>query len=417
MISSSLVTVYSKEECIFCELTKKYLKAREIDHVIIDDKNYDKNELIKKTGSRSFPQVFVKEKYIGGYEDLKKLNIYKATDHRLKEISGEVIEPMTVEDTEYDRFILFDGKKEKEFNDIYLLYKKELAAFWTVEEIDTADDMVHLGNSSDGEIHFLKMILCFFASLDEVVMENIGVNFMDEFKNPIVRLHLATQNFMESIHSETYSMLIQTYIKDSSERMNVMKAAQTVPIINKKIRWVENWMNPSSTSLAERILGMVILEGVQFAGAFCAIYYFKKQGKFPGLCFANSLIARDETLHADGGVMLYHHLDYKLDEIRVHEMMRDAVEIEKEFTNEALPVKMIGMNEDEMNKYIEFVADFWLKRLGYSKIYESSNPFPWMELQGNENKSNFFENRVTEYAKAGILVEEEDNQFTMEADF
>ena len=248
-------------------------------------------------------------------------------------------------------------------------------------------------------------------------MENIGVNFMDEFKNPIVRLHLATQNFMESIHSETYSMLIQTYIKDSSERMNVMKAAQTVPIINKKIRWVENWMNPSSTSLAERILGMVILEGVQFAGAFCAIYYFKKQGKFPGLCFANSLIARDETLHADGGVMLYHHLDYKLDEIRVHEMMRDAVEIEKEFTNEALPVKMIGMNEDEMNKYIEFVADFWLKRLGYSKIYESSNPFPWMELQGNENKSNFFENRVTEYAKAGILVEEEDNQFTMEAEF
>ena len=417
MFSKYLVTVYSKDECIFCELTKKYLQARGIDHIIIDDKNYEKKELINKTGSRSFPQIFVKEKYIGGYEDLKKLHIYKSTDHRLKEISGEVIEPMAIEDTEYDRFILFDGKKEKEFNDIYLLYKKELAAFWTVEEIDTADDMVHLENSSDGEIHFLKMILCFFASLDEVVMENIGVNFMDEFKNPIVRLHLATQNFMESIHAETYSMLIQTYIKDPHERLSVMKAAQTVPIINKKIRWVENWMNPINTSLAERILGMVILEGVQFAGAFCAIYYFKKKGKFPGLCFANSLIARDETLHADGGVMLYHHLDHKLDESRVHEMMRESVEIEKEFTNEALPVKMIGMNEDEMNKYIEFVADFWLKRLGYSKIYETSNPFPWMELQGNENKSNFFENRVTEYAKAGILVEEEDNQFTMEADF
>ena len=201
MFSEHLVTVYSKDECIFCELTKKYLQARGIDHIIIENKNYENKELIKKTGSRSFPQIFVKEKYIGGYEDLKKLHIYKSTDHRIKEISGEVIEPMAIEDTEYDRFILFDGKKEKEFNDIYLLYKKELAAFWTVEEIDTADDMVHLGNSSEGEIHFLKMILCFFASLDEVVMENIGVNFMDEFKNPIVRLHLATQNFMESIHA------------------------------------------------------------------------------------------------------------------------------------------------------------------------------------------------------------------------
>lgn len=417
MEMKNLVTVFSKNECVFCDLTCQYLKNNSIPHEIVEDGQYNRDDLMTKTESRKFPQVFVKEQYIGGYEDLKKLNLKKVTDHRLKEITGEVVEPMTIEAKEFDRFILFDGQKEKEFNDIYMLYKKQLACFWTVEEIDCSDDLVHLEKSSEGELHFLKMILCFFASLDEVVTENIGVNFIEEFKNPIIRLHFATQNFFEQIHAETYSILISTYIKDPSERLRIMKAAQTVPIINKKIKWVETWMNPKYTSLAERILSMVILEGVQFSGAFCAIFYFKKQGKFPGLCFSNSLISRDESCHALGGCILYEHLEHKLPEERVHEMMNDAVLIEKEFIKEALPVKLIGMNENEMATYIEFVADHWLSKLGYSKLYKSNNPFPWMELLGNDSKGNFFEVKISEYAKAGVLVEEDDNEFTIGADF
>jgi len=414
---TTLVTVYSKNECFFCDLTKKYLEARDIDFKTIEEGEYEKNELMLKTGSRSFPQVFVREKYIGGYEDLKKLHLYKATEHRIKEISGEVIEPMTIEETEFDRFILFDGEKEKEFNDIYMLYKKEIASFWSSEELDTSDDLVHLESISEGELHFLKLILCFFASLDEVVMENIGVNFMDEFKNPIVRLHFATQNFMESIHAETYSILIQTYIRDSTERKKIMKAAQTMPIINKKIKYVTSCMDPTHTSLAERILSMVALEGIQFSGAFAAIYFFKKQGKFPGLCFSNSLIARDEGLHAEGGVMLYNHLKHKLSEERVHEIIGGAVSVEKEFMKEALPVRLIGMNEESMSTYIEFVADFWLGKLGYSKIYHSDNPFSFMELQGIEGKTNMFEGRVTEYSKANVLVDENGDDFDNNCEF
>jgi len=416
-MSKELVTVYSKNYCFFCELAENYLKIKDIEYKIIKDGEYDKDELMSKTGCKTFPQIFVKDSFIGGYENLKMLHLNKVTDHRLKEITGDVVEPMTIEEKEYDRFILFDGKKEKEFNDIYMLYKKQLACFWTVEEIDCSDDLVHLEKASDGELHFLKMILCFFASLDEVVTENIGVNFIEEFKNPIIRLHFATQNFFEQIHAETYSILIQTYIKDPEERLRIMKASQTVPIINKKIKWVETWMNPSHTSLAERILSMVILEGVQFSGAFCAIFYFKKQGKFPGLCFSNSLISRDESCHAMGGCMLYEHLKHKLPEERVHEMMEEAVSIEKEFIRESLPVRLIGMNEEEMSTYIEFVADYWLSELGYSKLYKSKNPFSFMELLGNESKGNFFEVRISEYAKAGVLVEEDENDFTMEAEF
>ena len=324
---------------------------------------------------------------------------------------------MTIEEKEFDRFILFDGKKELEYTDVLTLYKKEVSSFWTVEEVDLNGDLIYWDKSTPDEQHFIKLVLCFFASLDEVVMENIGINFIEEIKNPIVRLHFAAQNFFESIHSEMYSLLIQNYVKDPKEKKRIMKSAQTMPIINKKIKWVTKWMDPRTTSLAERLVSFLALEGIQFSGAFCAIYFFKKMGKYPGLCFANSLIARDETLHAEGGVMLYKHLRHKLEESRVHGIIKGAVDIEKEFISEALPVRLIGMNNQSMSEYIEFVADFWTEKLGYSKIYGTTNPFPWMEMQGLEGKTNFFEGRVTEYSKAGVMVDENEKGFDLDTDF
>lgn len=417
-----IVTVFTKDDCIFCDLVKNYLNGKKIDFILKSDGEYDRTLLMEHSGSRSFPQIFIgvkgeDKKFIGGYDDVRNLGLHNVTYHRLLEITGDVIEPMTIEEKEFDRFILFDGQKELEYTDVFTLYKKELSSFWTVEEVDLNGDLVHWDKSTSDEQHFIKLILCFFASLDEVVMENIGINFTQEIKNPIVLLHFAAQNLFESIHSEMYSILIQTYVKDPVEKKKIMKAAQTMPIINKKIKWVTKWMDPKTTSLAERLVSFLALEGIQFSGAFCAIYFFKKMGKFPGLCFANSLIARDETLHAEGGVMLYKHLKHKLGQERINEIIRGAVDIEKEFIKEALPVRLIGMNEESMSEYIEFVADFWTDKLGYSKIYNTKNPYPWMEMQGLEGKTNFFEGRVTEYSKAGVMVDEEEQGFNLDTEF
>lgn len=411
------ISVFTKNGCVFCDLVKNYLNKNNIKFTLFLDEEYDRDEIMNKSGSRSFPQIFVGDNFIGGYDSVRKLGLNNVTSHRLKEISGEVVEPMTIEEKEFDRFILFDGQKELEYTDVLTLYKKEVSSFWTVEEVDLNGDLIYWDKSTPDEQHFIKLVLCFFASLDEVVMENIGINFIEEIKNPIVRLHFATQNFFESIHSEMYSLLIQNYVKDPKEKKRIMKSAQTMPIINKKIKWVTKWMDPRTTSLAERLVSFLALEGIQFSGAFCAIYFFKKMGKYPGLCFANSLIARDETLHAEGGVMLYKHLRHKLEESRVHGIIKGAVDIEKEFISEALPVRLIGMNNQSMSEYIEFVADFWTEKLGYSKIYGTTNPFPWMEMQGLEGKTNFFEGRVTEYSKAGVMVDENEKGFDLDTDF
>ena len=411
------VTVYTKPDCVFCGLVQNYLTGKKIPFVVKGDGEFDREDLMKQTGSRTFPQVFVGKKHVGGYDGIRKCRLDEATAHRILEISGEVVEPMTVEDEEFDRFILFDGQKEVEFEDILSLYKMEVSSFWTVEEVDLNGDIVHWEKSTDDEKHFVKMILAFFASLDEVVMENIGINFGDEIKNPIVRSHFTTQAFFETVHAEMYSILIQTYVKDPMEKKRILKSAQTLPVINKKIKWVTEWMDPGTTSLAERLVAFLALEGIQFSAAFCAIYWLKSQGRYPGLCFANSLISRDESLHAKGSVLLYNHLKHKLSEERVHEIIRSAVDIEKEFIKDALPIRLIGMNEDTMSIYLEYVADFWLQKLGYSNIYNSKNPYPWMQMLGMEGKSNFFELRVGEYSKAGVMVDEEEQSFTLDAAF
>ncbi|ACH46846.1 putative ribonucleotide reductase small subunit [Feldmannia species virus] len=341
----------------------------------------------------------------------------KVTEHRFRELSGEVREPMCHEDSEFDRFILFNQKSEFEYADVYALYKKEIACFWTVEEMDLSEDVECWDKSSSDEQHFIIHILAFFASLDQIVMENVSVNFGDEIVIPQVRSHFAIQNAIESIHGEAYSILIQTYVKNSQQQSKILRSVQEMPIIRKKAQWVTSWMDPETCSLAERLVAFTCVEGVQFSGAFCAIYWLKKQGRFRGLCFANSLIARDEGLHAEGSVMIYNHLKHRLPVAVVHDIFGQATTIEKEFIREALPVSLIGINAGTMSTYIEYISDFWLEKLGYPKLFNSKNPFEWMTMIGMEGKSNFFEGRVAEYSKAGSMTSEADRKFTTDAAF
>ena len=413
----SEVTLYSKDDCVYCDFAKNYLTRKNIDFSYVDTTDSSRKTLVETTGSKSFPQIFVGEKFIGGYEELKNLKLDEVTDHRLKEISGEVSETMCSEGSDFDRFILFNGSTEFEYDDVYNLYKKEIACFWTVEEMDLSSDLKCWEDSSEDERHFIKMVLAFFASLDQIVMENVSINFGEEIVIPQIRSHFAMQNAIESIHGEAYAVLIQTYIKDPIEQRRVLRSIQSMPIINKKAKWVTKWMDSKTASLAERLIAFTCIEGIQFSGAFCAIYWLKKQGRFKGLCFANSLIARDEGLHAEGSVMIYKHLLHKLEKSRVHDIFNDAVTMELEFIRDALPVSLIGINQSTMSTYIEYIADFWLEKLGYDKLFGSKNPFEWMQMIGLEGKSNFFEGRVAEYSKAGAMVDAEDQLFTVDADF
>lgn len=403
---------------MFCDMAKSYLSKRGINFTVnVLEVGEERDALMERTGSKSFPQIFVGDKFIGGYENMKSLRLDEVTAFRMKEISGEVDEEMCREGHEFDRFILFNGSSEFEYSDVWSLYKKELAVFWTVEELDLNEDVGDWNASTEDEKHFVKMVLAFFASLDQIVMENVSINFGEEIVIPQIRSHFTIQNAIESIHGETYALLIQTYIKEPEEQRRVLRSIQTMPIIAKKALWVTKWMDPSKSSLAERLVAFACIEGIQFSGAFCAIYWLKKQGRFKGLCFANNLIARDEGLHAEGSVMIYKHLTHKLPESRVHEIFREAVEVEKEFIKDALPVALIGMNSETMSTYIEYVADFWLQRMGYKNIYNSSNPFEWMQLIGMQGKTNFFEGRVSEYSKAGSFATATEQEFTLEADF
>ena len=333
------------------------------------------------------------------------------------ELNGTIDEPMCREKQEFDRLILFNGKTEHQWQAMYTLYKKELASFWVVEEIDLSDDMQHWDELKPTETHFITNILAFFASLDQLVMENVSINFGQEICVAQVRSHFAAQDAMESIHAEAYALLIQTYIKDEAERHKVFRSIQTMPVIRSKASWVTRFMDPDTVSLAERLVGFVCLEGVQFSGAFAAIYWLKSRGLMPGLCFANALIARDEGLHAEASVLIYMKLENKLPETRVHEIFREAVDIEREFICESLPASLIGMNAKEMARYIEYVADFWLLRLGYKELYNTKNPFDWMSMIGMQGKSSFFEVRVSEYARANVLADPSEHEFSLDTEF
>lgn len=314
-----------------------------------------------------------------------------------------------------DRYVLFPLKYE----DIWSLYKNAEAIFWTAEEIDLAEDMNHWKNLNEDEKHFIKHVLAFFAASDGIVLENLAERFMKDVQIPEVRCFYGFQIMMENIHSETYSMLIDTYINDSAEKMRLFKAIDNIACIKKKADWAIKWIK-SGESFATRLAAFAAVEGIFFSGAFCSIFWLKKRGLMPGLTFSNELISRDEGLHCDFACSLYSKLTHtKLSDEQMHSLINEAVEIEKEFICDALPVKLIGMNKDSMSQYIEFVSDRLLVCLGYAKLYNSSNPFDFMELISLQGKTNFFEKRVSDYSKAGVTTNksENDDRFGTDADF
>jgi ribonucleoside-diphosphate reductase beta chain len=310
-----------------------------------------------------------------------------------------------------DRFVILPIKYPK----IWEQYKKHEASFWTAEEIDLGDDMKDWNALNDGERHFISHILAFFAASDGIVNENLAVNFMSEVQLPEARCFYGFQIMMENIHSETYALLIDTYIKDPKEKDRLFHAIDTVPAVKKKAEWALRWIN--NGTFAERLVAFAAVEGIFFSGSFCSIFWMKKRGLMPGLTFSNELISRDEGLHCEFACLLYSMLQKKLTEKEVHAIIGDAVAIEKEFITDALPVALIGMNAQLMQQYIEFVADRWLSELGYSKIFNATNPFDFMELISLQGKTNFFEKRVGEYQKSGVMNDVGSKAFSMDEDF
>jgi ribonucleoside-diphosphate reductase beta chain len=311
-----------------------------------------------------------------------------------------------------DRFVLFPITHP----DIWNMYKKAEASFWTAEEIDLFADLLDWEKKlNEDEKYFIKHILAFFAASDGIVNENLAVNFMQEVQYPEARCFYGFQIMIENIHSEAYSLLIDTYIKDPSEKYTLFHALETIPCVAKKGEWALRWITQGS--FAERLIAFAAVEGIFFSGSFCSIFWLKKRGLMPGLSFANELISRDEGLHCDFACLLYKQLTNKLSKERVAEIITSAVNIEKEFVTDALPVKLIGMNADLMRQYIEFVADRLLVALHCPKIFGVSNPFDFMELISLTGKTNFFERRVSEYQKTGVMANKEQQVFTLKEDF
>ena len=319
-------------------------------------------------------------------------------------------EPILTENK--DRFVLFPIKH----NEIWEMYKTAEKVFWTAEEIDLTADIVDWNEKlNDDERHFIKHVLAFFAASDGIVNENLAINFMNEVQYPEARCFYGYQIMIENIHSETYSLLIDTYIKDPIERNKLFHAVETVPCVGRKAEWALRWI--SNGSFAERLGAFAAVEGIFFSGSFCSIFWLKKRGLMPGLGFSNELISRDEGMHCDFACLLYSQLVNKLPEAQVKQIIIDAVTIEKEFVSDAIPVRLIGMNAEMMCRYIEFVADRLLEALGYTKAFNATNPFDFMELISLQGKTNFFEKRVGEYKKASVGVVKEDNIFKLDEDF
>ncbi|MDX2285932.1 MAG: ribonucleoside-diphosphate reductase small subunit [Bacteroidia bacterium] len=310
------------------------------------------------------------------------------------------------------RFVLFPIQAP----DIWEFYKKHEASFWTAEEIDLSQDLADWEKLSPNEQHFVKHVLAFFAASDGIVNENLAEQFVREVQVTEARFFYGFQIAIENIHSETYSLLIDTYIKDPAEKDRLFNAIDTVPAVQKKANWALKWIN-AEQPFAERLVAFAAVEGIFFSGSFCSIFWLKKRGLMPGLSFSNELISRDEGLHCDFACLLFSKLLYPSSFERVKEIICDAVLIEKEFISEALPVSLIGMNADLMKQYIEFVADRLFVALGFEKVYHSANPFPWMELISLQGKTNFFEKRVAEYQKAGVMSEKQEQVFKLDEDF
>ena len=324
-----------------------------------------------------------------------------------------VSEPILQENP--NRFVLFPIQH----SDIWQWYKKSEASFWTAEEIDLSQDMKDWDNLTDNERHFISHVLAFFAASDGIVNENLAENFVNEVQYTEAKFFYGFQIAMENIHSETYSLLIDTYVKDNKEKDHLFRAIDTMDCVKKKADWALRWIDKGS--FAERLIAFAAVEGIFFSGSFCSIFWLKKRGLMPGLTFSNELISRDEGMHCDFACHLYnHHVQNKLPEETIRKIITDAVDIEQEFVTDALPVSLIGMNADLMRQYIEFVADRLLAELNCAKVYGASNPFDFMEMISLQGKTNFFEKRVGEYQKAGVKnssQEQDVPKFSLNEDF
>jgi ribonucleoside-diphosphate reductase subunit M2 len=305
----------------------------------------------------------------------------------------------------------------QQYLQVWEMYKKAEASFWTAEEIDLAEDLKDYNALSKNERHFISHVLAFFAASDGIVNENLAGNFATEVTVPEARCFYGFQIAVENIHSETYSLLIDTYVRDPTEKNHLLNAIETVPCVRKKANWALQWCEPDNASFAERCVAFAAVEGIFFSGSFCSVFWLKKRGLMPGLAFSNELISRDEGLHCDFACLIYSKLVNKLPESRIVEIITNAVEIEKEFVSDALPVELIGMNSTLMCQYIEFCADRLLQALGCAKYYNAVNPFEWMEMISLQGKTNFFEKWVGEYSKSGVGVDKSEQVFSLECDF
>ena len=321
---------------------------------------------------------------------------------------SKIPEPLLTENP--NRYVMFPISD----NEIWSHYKKMMDSFWRAEEIDLSKDLKHWRTLNKDEQHFIKHVLAFFAGSDGIVLENLGQRFLSEVQLPEARATYGFQLMMENIHSETYSLLIDTYIKDDAEKTKLFKAIENFPCIKKKADWAIKWIQDNRSSFATRLIAFAAVEGIFFSGSFCSIYWLKKRGLMPGLTFSNELISRDEGMHTDFAVCLFNKLLKKPKRAKVVEIIKEAVAIEKEFICEALPCKLIGMNQKLMSQYIEFVADRLVMQLGFTKIYKVSNPFDFMEMISLEGKTNFFEKRVGDYSLSNTKKNEKTFEITLD---
>jgi ribonucleotide reductase beta subunit family protein with ferritin-like domain len=324
-------------------------------------------------------------------------------------MSTKITEPLLTADD--NRFVMFPIKH----NDIWEMYKKQVDCFWRAEEIDLTKDLKDWDSLNQDERFFISMILAFFAASDGIVLENLAMRFMNDVQISEARAFYGFQIAMENIHSHTYSLLIETYIKDSAEKNRLFNAIEHFPSIKKKSDWAQKWIHDNRSSFATRLVAFACVEGIFFSGAFCSIFWIKKRGLLPGLTFSNELISRDEALHCEFAVLLYSKLIKKMSKARIHEIIKEAVEIESEFICDALPCRLIGMNSQMMTQYIQFVADRLCVQLGYDKIYNVTNSCDFMEMISLESKGNMFERKIGEYGLANKTIS--DNTFVLSEDF
>jgi ribonucleotide reductase beta subunit family protein with ferritin-like domain len=314
---------------------------------------------------------------------------------------------------EDNRYVVYPIKHK----DIWDAYKRQKSCFWTAEELDFTQDVKDWEKLTPNEKHFIKNVLAFFAGSDGIVMENLIERFITEVKWMEAKLAYGFQSFMEGIHAETYSLMIDTLINDEEEKTFLLNAISTIPCVSKKADWAKKWIGDRKASFATRLVAFACVEGIFFSGSFCSIFWLKQRGIMPGLTTSNEFIARDEGLHTDFACLLYKYINHKIRRHKLIEIVGEAIEIEKEFICESLPCKLLGMNADLMKQYIEYVADRLVVQLGYSKIYNVSNPFDFMERISLEGKDNFFEKRVSSYVKAGVGKTTDEMSFSTEEEF